>query len=408
MLGTAALITLLLPVVSAGKCRPEPPTPPRPNNDACKLPAVDSVYLSAGFGYKGVDCVPSTGTLEAFMIFVDFSDAEATENDTPQSLYDFLVPETVKWYDQATYGVLSLNVTADLARVHRMPASAASYRWERGLSYAEHEVYIQDALDAYTDKGTRSPPPESAVLYVVPVRGARAISRSITFSGLANTRQGKYVARKTVTVATDVFTSWGSMGFIAMAHETGHTMCLPDYYPFGPGLDLGYYVGGFSAMGDVSGVGPDFFAWDKWRMGWLSDEAVDCVAERGTSEHVLTALETQSAKDSVKAVVVAANQTSALVAEVRTAEGLDSKVCAPGVLLYTVDTSVETGNGPVRVIDVNPGSSGCGGTNLNDKNDGLLSLNSGSVSSYEVPGWGVKVTLIDQAEEKYTISVEYA
>ena len=408
MLGTATLFTLLWPVVSASKCKPEPPvTPPHPNNDACKLPAIDSVYLSAGFGYKGIDCVPSTGTLEGFMIFVDFPDAVATENDNPQSLYDFLVPETIKWYNQSSYNGLSLAIDADLSTVYRMPASAASYHWDRGLSYAEHEVYIQDALDAYTHNGKRSTPPESAVLYVVPVRGATAISRSITFQGRANTRQGVYVARKTVTVATDVFTSWGSAGFIALAHETGHTMCLPDYYPFTSGLNLGDYVGGWSAMGDVSGVGPDFFAWDKWRIGWVSDEAVDCIVEQGTSEHVLIPLETESTKDGVKAVVVASNQTSALVAEVRIAEGLDSKVCAPGVLLYTVDTSVETGHGPVRVIDANPGSRGCGSDASRDKNDGLLSLDSGAASSYEVPGWGIKVTVIDQSEEKYTIRVEY-
>ena len=69
----------------------------------------------------------------------------------------------------------------------------------KGLTWAEHQEYIQDVLDAYTAKGTLPPPPQTDVLYVVPVKsvGGRGISRSITFATQANTRQGEYVAKKT-------------------------------------------------------------------------------------------------------------------------------------------------------------------------------------------------------------------
>ncbi|EWZ27958.1 hypothetical protein FOZG_18344 [Fusarium oxysporum Fo47] len=399
----ALLLSLVLPAIaSASACKPKPPK----SKTACKLAADNSVELSSGFGYDG-GCAPSTGTLNSFMIFVDFSDAESAQGETPKSLYDAVVPQTTEWYKQASYEALSFNITADLTKFYRMPKSAASYGWERGLTWVEHQEYIQDALDAYTDKGTRPPPPESDVLYVVPVNsaGERGISRSITFVTGASTRQDDYVAKKTVTIGSDAFTSRGSKSWIVLAHETGHTMCLADYYPF-EDLDLGYYVGGWSAMGDVSGIAPDFFAWDKWRMGWLKDESVDCVAERGTTEHTLSPLELETSEKDIKAVVIAVNQTSALVAEARIREGIDPGVCAPGVLLYTVDTSVKTGYGPLSVLDVNPGSSGCGTDSAYDKNDGTLSLIPGGVSSYQVPGWGVKVTVVKQTEKSYTIQVE--
>jgi M6 family metalloprotease-like protein len=398
----ALFLSIFWPAVaSAAACKPQPPK----SKAACKLAAVDNVDQSVGFDYNG-DCAPTTGTLNGFMIFVDFSDAQPAQGETPQSLYDAVVPQATEWYKQASQGALSFNVTADRSKFYRMPASAASYGWERGLTWAEHQDYIQDALDAYTAKGTRPPPPESDVLYVIPVNsaGGRGISRSITFLTRANTRQGDYVARKTVTVGTDAFTGWGPKSWIVLAHETGHTMCLADYYPF-ENLGLGYYVGGWSAMGDVSGIGTDFFAWDKWRMGWIKDDSIDCVSERGTTEHTLTPLELKTSDKDIKAVVVAANQTSALVAEARISEGLDSGVCAPGVLLYTVDTSVKSGSGPVRVLDVTPGSGGCGTDSVYDKNDGTLSLVPGGVSSYKVPGWGVKVTVVKQTEKSYTIQV---
>ncbi|PTD01253.1 hypothetical protein FCULG_00012658 [Fusarium culmorum] len=42
---------------------------------AYKLSALSGMDLSVGFDYKG-DCILSIGTLNSFMIFIDFSDAK--------------------------------------------------------------------------------------------------------------------------------------------------------------------------------------------------------------------------------------------------------------------------------------------------------------------------------------------
>ncbi|KAI5455630.1 hypothetical protein BGZ63DRAFT_475998 [Mariannaea sp. PMI_226] len=365
---------------------------------ACKLPALNDVYLSIGFNYAG-DCVPSAGKVDAYMIFVDFSDAEAPGNDPPENLREFFFPNAADWYTRASYGAFSLSVAADVSRYYRMPAPAASYNWDSGFTYEQHQAYIQDVLQAYTDHGNRPPPPETEVLYVVPTRSAGPyMTRSMAFQGRVYTQNGAYVARKAVTFGADPFQTWG---FKALNHETGHTMCLPDYYPYAPGLDTGYYVGGWSAMGFIAGPAPDFFAWDKWRLGWLSDDNIECVTVRGISEHILTPLE---AAGGIKAVVIKANETAALVAEARTAESLDSSICAPGVLLYTVDTTIPTGNGPIRVLDANPLSGGCDNDELNDA---TLSLD-GKASSYEVSGWGLAVKLVSEEGGKFKIRVVYS
>jgi hypothetical protein len=113
--------------------------------------------------------------------------------------------------------------------------------------------------------------------------------------------------------------------------------------------------------------------------------------------HVLSPL---AGRSGIKGVVVATSDITALVAEARVAEGLDSNVCAPGVLLYTVDTTIETGNGPIRVLDANPSSGGCSGYNgQNDElNDATLSLDRGA-NSYEVEGWGFSVQLLSHDGE---------
>ncbi|KAK5635839.1 hypothetical protein RRF57_011551 [Xylaria bambusicola] len=199
---------------------------------ACKLAADQNVYLSAGFGYE-LNCAPSIGTLSAFMMFVDFSDQGATES-SPEVLRDFFLPSAADWYYRSSYGALNLSVTADISRFYRMPATAASYNWERGLTAEQHAVYIRDALEAYN-----APIPPVDVLYIVPTANATRITYSPTYMGDVRTRDGTYVARKSVTFGYDGYRTWG---YLVLNHETGHTMCLPDYYPFN-GSATGLFMG---------------------------------------------------------------------------------------------------------------------------------------------------------------------
>lgn len=371
--------------VSAGTA---PQHRPRADISACKLAADSDVYLSAGFGYE-LNCAPSTGTLNAFMIFVDFDDEGAVE--TPQSLHDFFLPAAAEWYATSSYGALALNVTADTSRFYRMPAAAASYGWARGLSYETHQTYIQDALDAYGQAI-----PETDVLYVVPTANATSISFSPTFMGDVETRAGVYVAKKSVTFGLDAYRTWK---YLVLNHETGHTMCLPDYYPFN-GSATGLFIGGWDLMGLISGPSPDYFAWDKWRLGWLSDDQIECVAEAGSTTHTLTPLEKAGGS---KAVVIKHSGTDVLVAELRTADSLDAASCATGVLLYTISTTTATGEGPVRVLDATPSSAGCAGDKLND-----ATLNLAGTSSYTIAQWGVTVTVVSESDDGVEIEVEVA
>ncbi|KAI0102623.1 M6 metalloprotease [Nemania sp. FL0031] len=355
----------------------------------CKLKADQDVYLSAGFGYE-FNCAPSVGTLNAFMIFVDFSDQSANES-SPESLYDFFLPAAAEWYSTASYGALHLSVAADISRFYRMPATAISYNWERGLTAEAHEHYIQDALAVYN-----ATIPNVDVLYIVPTANATAITYSPTFVGNVTTRDGTYVAKKSVTFGYDAYRTWGSL---VLNHETGHTMCLPDYYPYN-GSATGLFIGGWDLMGLISGPSPDYFVWDKWRLGWLADSQIDCVAGLGQTSHVLSPVESTGGK---KAVVVKHNDTDVLVMEVRSSKGLDRESCATGVLLYTVSTVTETGEGPVRVLNVTPRSGGCAGDELND-----ATLTLDGVNSYVVSDWGVEITLVAKDGEDYELMVTVA
>jgi M6 family metalloprotease-like protein len=370
----------------------------------CRLPSPEGFQMDMGFDFKA-GCVKSTGDVNAFAIFVDFPDAKDEDPDSLKALHDKLVPPTIEWYTKSSYNKLKLNVKADTSKYYRMPKAASEYDWlGRQSGIWQPNRYIHDALDAFMANGTQ-PPPEVDVLYIIPTRQAEnSISRSQTQYDPVSTREGKRVAKKVVTFGA---ADWDLIA-LNMVHETGHTICLPDYYSFNNYLT--FYTGGFGVMSESDSMAPDFFSWDKYRLGWIEDQAVDCVLEAGSTKHVLTPLAVKGGK---KAVVIAGSEISALIAEVRTADGVDKNLCAPGVLLTEVNTRIAGGSGPIRVIDVTPGSLGCPGR-LDDKNDAALSLTKeGSeslaykpVSSFDVPNWNVTVTLLSVEDSKYTIRVD--
>ncbi len=209
------------------------------------------------------------------------------------------------------------------------------------------------------------------------------------------TRGGTALSKSCVTFGTDAYETWK---YKTLNHETGHSMCLPDMYPAND--RAGLWTGGWDMMGYINGPSPDYFAWDKWRLGWVHDDQIDCVAGAGSTTHTLSPIEVGGKQGDIKAIVIKRNNTAALVAEVRSKLGVDSGACATGVLLYTVSTSTPTGRGPFRIVDTNPQSKGCAGDKLNGA---VLSLT--GVNSFTVPSWDVKVTVTGQIDDLYNVTV---
>ncbi|KAF2131243.1 hypothetical protein P153DRAFT_191263 [Dothidotthia symphoricarpi CBS 119687] len=314
----------------------------------CALAAPPDVFLSIGHGFRYAQCAPTTGLLNTHMIFADFRDAPATPQ-AAQEAYDFFLPAAAHLYTNTSFGALTLHVTTDTpARFHRMPRNTTAYAFNRSLSAEAHYAYIQDAVDAWQRDAVLPSPVH--ILYIVAPPHARAISFSPTYlAGPVRSRAGTLVARAAVTIGYDAFHAWG---WKTLVHETGHCLCLPDMYAVGAAEEEHVYVGGWDLMGLISGRAPDAFAWVKWKLGWLRNENMACVVEKGTYNFSLRAVEVQGEnEEAYAAVVVRLSESVALVVERRARLGVDMHMCKEGVLLYIVDTRVESGEGPVRVLD---------------------------------------------------------
>ncbi|WP_246102385.1 hypothetical protein [Streptomyces piniterrae] len=236
-----------------------------------------------------------------------------------------------------------------------MPHNSMDYHFDRGFSHDTHEAYIKDtvaAADADVDFSAYD------MVYLVPTKNASAISFTPTYVHQPGTdgvvADGKRI-KWAVTFGQDMW-HWGPK---LVDHETAHTFGLPDLYAFDKGDDEHRFAGGWDVMGLVGGAGPQYFSWHSWKLGWTDDSQVVCRTSAGSDTVQLTAVEYGSG---TKMAVVRTGPTTAYVVESRRRAGADTGLCATGALVYKVDSSVETGRGPIQVMGAKPDAapaSGC-------------------------------------------------
>ncbi|MFD9633745.1 M6 family metalloprotease domain-containing protein [Streptomyces violascens] len=290
------------------------------------------------------------GTLKVGMIFVDFPDAPATESPADDSAQ--LTPGA-DWLWNASHGKVWLAISQN-PRWVRMPHNSTDYGFARGLTHETHEAYVRDAVaaaDPYVDFA------QYDMVYVVPTRNAAAISFTPTYTyepGTAGVVADGRLVRWAVTFGQDMW-HWG---YKLLGHETAHTFGLPDLYAFDAGSDAHRFVGGWDVMGLISGAGPQYFAWESWKLGWTDDSQVLCRASAGSDTAYLTAVEYGSG---TKMAVVPTGPTTAYVVESRRAVQPDTGLCSTGALVYKVDTSAQSGYGPIQVVDAKPSATPAGG-----------------------------------------------
>jgi hypothetical protein len=154
-----------------------------------------------------------------------------------------------------------------------------------------------------------------------------------------------------VTSAHDLNT-WGS---IWLNHEVTHNLGLVDLYAYdrkdsSNSYDLLRFNGEYSYMGfnSFNANAPGLTAWERWLLGWISDSEVTCANPYRDGE-VTAKLTPISSSGGAKAVVMPLSESKAAVVEVRRAEGIDANIVKPGVLVYTVDTSLTSGKGAIKV-----------------------------------------------------------
>ncbi|MBI5933527.1 MAG: hypothetical protein HY867_07440 [Chloroflexi bacterium] len=301
-------------------------------------------FTNVGFGFPPADYkLPSLGDVKTIVLFADFADVPGAT--TPEQFFSEFSPNAENFYSTVSYGRMNWILEPHMKWLRLSQDSA--YYGEAIRSYDGHLEFIQEAVrlaDPEVDFSSADSvvvmvPPEATAVEFGPALGANP--------GEGYSADGK-VFSNGVTSAAD-FPNWG---FIWLNHESGHTMGLPDLYGYdwdGTNYDdIHRFVGGFGAMGYTAGDAMEFFAFERWQLGWLDDNQFVCQLDADQTT-TLSAIEMAGG---LKAVIVPLGVNRILVVESRRALGYDEKISKEGALVYVVDTTIASGYGTLAVYPV--------------------------------------------------------
>ncbi|WP_406014534.1 M6 family metalloprotease domain-containing protein [Streptomyces sp. NBC_00984] len=321
----------------------------------CRIPATTGVQMSEGMptpeGYAR-----STGKVRALNLMIDFPDAPGA--GSAMDRYAEFFPQTTGWFRTASYGRLTYVPDAPLKSWLRMPLPLSEYGVERGSPYEPGYRHLVQDIIAAADPKVDFASYDLVNILVTPNAGPSALDTvlSVTFSGNddAPRADGVPLANTSFIYSRqdDGSGSFKQTGYRVLPHENGHVFGLPDLYT----MEGGGSVGHWDIMSEDWGANNDLLGWHKWKLGWLDNNQISCAARPGTSEHVLGPLATRGG---TKLAFVPLSSESGYAVEVRTKAGNDQAICKPGVLIYKVSSDLDTGQGPVSVVDSTKGGAGC-------------------------------------------------
>lgn len=312
----------------------------------CKLPIADGRGGVAIGGFpRYPDRLSSTGTVNVTILMIDFPDSIATMSVATAYAK---ISGAKQLFSDMSYNKFNYNMSQPANTWFRMPKASTQYSLS---SYQSHIAYVQDAVTAANATVDFSTTDSLVIIANPDTTTVSTIGPSMALSpGNGVTADGKEMLN-IVTSGNDLNTA----GYIWLNHEVTHTLGLVDLYSSNPAsssfFDSLPYTGGFSYMG-ISSITALFAAsltaWERWVLGWIDDSQIQCENPRSSGEitAMITPLNDVGGK---KAVIIPVGATKVVVVESRRQQGVDTNLSKPGALVYTVDSSIQSGYGPVKV-----------------------------------------------------------
>jgi M6 family metalloprotease-like protein len=323
---------------------PTPASAPTNITD-CKLPVADGRGDVSIGGWPRIDeRLKSTGDVTATVVMVDFPDAPASM--TPTDAFARISP-SADVFKEMSYGKLNYTFKPQF-KWYRMSKNSSDYV-AGGWTFLKHRDYITEAAKL-ADVDIDFSKTDSLIILANP--DARGMGYSgPAFSAIRKngiTLDGKYISNG-ATSAYDL-NNWKS---IWLNHEVTHTLGLVDLYAATQSnpanrYDQFRFTGEFSYMGFSSyeSNAPSLLAFERWNLGWIDDSQIKCMRDTKSTE-LISPVQTSGG---VKAVIIPISRTKAVVIESRRASGIDKNIAKSGALVYVIDSSIQSGQGPVKVF----------------------------------------------------------
>lgn len=300
--------------------------------NACKITHVAQDppgYLqTTGVGFpKHPDRLPTVGTVTWQVLFVTYPDVPVTTKS--KTLYKELIPDFKDYYEKSSNKKLKLKFNTYWNWI-TMPKPVSAYQSAEN-DLASGDAWIKEAI-SLADGVVDFSKADAVLLLSNP--DAYSFGKAWPYTAHPNTPfiavDGKQIKNATIiTWANNLPQS------LVLIHEAGHNFGFIDHRDF---------VGEYSPMGPTFPL-TELLGWEKWNAGWLSNKKVDCVL--GNKDLTLSPVDLKNGK----MAVVPISSTEVLVIESRKKQRFDSYLTQPGIIAYSVDSSIKTGQGAVQVLN---------------------------------------------------------
>jgi M6 family metalloprotease-like protein len=322
--------------------------------NVCKIPSFVQSAVSVGFPLPPLR-VSTIGNVRAKVVYVDFLDYRLNESGvTLESRFLRIGDDVNKYFDTVSYGQIIMEWDIHPEPL-LMPKNVAQYQLTREAvrpgNNPMSEFFIE-ILELHRNAIDFTGADVIVVMFNpnVPERFANFSPAHLGDMGYPFvTSQGNLY--NAVTIASD----WPTHKWQVIVHELAHTLGLIDLYDFEATSDWNgnhRHVGGFDIMGALSGSNIEFLGWNRYLMNWVNDPQVFCMDH--PKESITIPIQTigRSVKenDDLQMIVLPLDRYKVLVIEAK--EKNPFCLTCDGLLVYTVDTRIQTGRGAIKVIPV--------------------------------------------------------
>jgi M6 family metalloprotease-like protein len=293
--------------------------------------------------------LPNKGTLNFKVLFAKSSGSTVANEKSAQDLYKKLQPEVVSsFYNQVSndsvnkiqfepyYSWIEFDKLESLQDAAGADISRVESEWR---TFVSKTLETADSQIDFTKS-------DGVIIILDPNSSYLRLGY-----GLADehTVDGKKIS--SVMILGRAYVQVGIRSPYLVIHELGHLFGLPDLYSyidaFTTNQDSTDTVAYFSVMNKAAVGGIGYFGWEKYILGWLDDPQIIC----HKAGEVAGNLVPLSKKSGLKMIAIPISSSEVLVVENRTKEGIDKMIPNPGIIAYVVNSSIESGKNPIKVLN---------------------------------------------------------
>lgn len=309
------------------------PEPVGADIEDCRLPNVNEGPVDLGAPPSELG-LATRGTARVTVLFATYTDV--VPERTPQQVFELVDPGAAQVFDDMSYGAFGIELAPHF---EWLPLSGPASTYASAIREFEgHRDFLREAVALADDDVDFS---QTDLVLLLGPPSATEVAFGPTWIGF-DAPNGRIEADGNVIV--NGITSGADLAFwghLWLNHEMGHSLGLPDLYSFDKPTG---FTRPFSLMDYIDSAAPEYFAYERWHLGWVDDAQVLCDA---LDQPLLLAPVERTG--GTKLALVRINETTAVAVESRRAEGWDAGLLSDGVVVTVVDTSMATGAGPIRL-----------------------------------------------------------